>query len=475
MYKSTKRTIAFICNMVIVALCALSIAAYFFMPFWKISIKTHIDKETMEELLSDVYEDDSLSDSDYHQIVGENGIDLTLVIKVETTDVLNSFNTKPKENVSNMLSSNIDAFDGTIGALRDISINYVHILAKDSLDQAILEQLATVYPELSNEEHRAMLNNAGVNDAFIEAESTKIVNIIKTGTATTDVVVDETLELVDRVCAMLLEEGYDRFENVDAIEMGKQSIADIVKDFTSPLEREDGTLDIDELVIKYLSSILDEEETSAKQGAQPLSVKTDSEDNEDAIEELKGLLHEKILERIDEKTAETVTKVMNVIAYAIFFTFFTWAYLIIKILAKLGKRNNTIRLGLPIVLGWLPCLILVFLPNLAASTLLKTLNLDIPFTLSMSFSSGSLVSFGVAVALLLFSIVYYNRLRKDLALEACPTVDDTNVSFTESAPSPVTESAATPAAPAAPTSADETENNESDEQTEQSEENTDNE
>ena len=47
MTKQSTRRRVFFCNLIIAALCILSIAAYFFLPVWKVTVSLKLDGETM--------------------------------------------------------------------------------------------------------------------------------------------------------------------------------------------------------------------------------------------------------------------------------------------------------------------------------------------------------------------------------------------------------------------------------------------
>ena len=118
--------------------------------------------------------------------------------------------------------------------------------------------------------------------------------------------------------------------------------------------------------------------------------------------------------------ADTIAMVLQYISYVIYFTFFIWLYPIIKILAKLKKRNNGIKLGVPIWLGSIPYVVLCLLPTIALKVATGTLAGSLGdaagmlSNLNISFFSCSLVSFIIGIVFFVFVIAYYGRLRKSL-------------------------------------------------------------
>ena len=130
--------------------------------------------------------------------------------------------------------------------------------------------------------------------------------------------------------------------------------------------------------------------------------------------------------------AESIAMVMQVISYVIYFTFFTWGWLIFKILMKCRRHCNGIKLKLPIWLGWLPYLILGLIPNavisaikspefaaeMAASGMDMSAVSGLMSSLDISFFNCGFISFYIAIFLLLFGLFYYGPLRRKLKKEA---------------------------------------------------------
>lgn len=145
---------------------------------------------------------------------------------------------------------------------------------------------------------------------------------------------------------------------------------------------------------------------------------------EEMLAEIKAKLSTQIRERLPEDIATQIAEVMKIVSYVLLFTFFTWAYLILKILVKLPKTNNAIKLKLPIWLGCIPFTVLYAFPTLifslltnppaAIADMIGAETLETMSGLSVTITSGSCFSFIAAVALVLLSIFYYGGLRRYL-------------------------------------------------------------
>jgi hypothetical protein len=215
------------------------------------------------------------------------------------------------------------------------------------------------------------------------------------------------------------------------------------------IANEEGEINLEEVLADLLLQAMEESENSGEgeyeyedEGSAviaPVKVaytasSSDSGDSADnagsSLDQLKTKIRDMIMEELgaDEETVEMIAMLMQILSYVILFTFFTWFYLILKILVKMGAKNNAIKLKVPILFGWLPCLVLVLLPTAAFSVMtnpdtLMSMGMSVTeveqmaATMSMidvSFVSGSIVSFVVAVFLFLFVLFYYGRLRRKL-------------------------------------------------------------
>ena len=107
----TRKTV-FICNMAIIALCIVSILAYFIMPFWRVNVSYTLSAENLEEILPK----DSNTDSDdvnsiydginFTELLDED-IPLTISIELKTSDILSSSSSDSDKLVEKILYNNV--------------------------------------------------------------------------------------------------------------------------------------------------------------------------------------------------------------------------------------------------------------------------------------------------------------------------------------------------------------------------------
>ena len=137
------------------------------------------------------------------------------------------------------------------------------------------------------------------------------------------------------------------------------------------------------------------------------------------------------MEKLDDKTVLQIAEIMKYVGYVVLFTFFTWAYLILKMLIKIPLDNPGIKLKLPIWFGYIPFTILVILPT-AAITAVRYGAMDglmgegassakiLLNAVNITFSSGGVFSFVSAIVLFIFSFIYMhyrNQLKKIIKYE----------------------------------------------------------
>lgn len=446
MGRSGGRFVVFLFNLIIAVLCAASIVFYFIKPFWAVKINYTLDAEALEKLLKDASEnagDDNSDweDVDFEEIVGEDGVSLTLSVELRTTDAFSSFTAKdPKATVEKIIGNNVDSIvEQLLPTIDKIAENATRSFAKKSVRAAVKEQirnyLQTDDPEtdVSDDRIQNFLDKAGFDEEYIEEKTNNLIDALYEENASTSSVSEKVITTVEEVFGKLQNEP--EFADAELTEENKEQIRDSVAEALSLLADDEGNIDMEDLTARIFLEILrsgseNKSEENGPSAVAAAAVKLTSEtddsetvapsEEENAKEELKKEIRQLIADEIPENASDTVVLALKIIAGVLCFEFFVWGYLILKMLFKLFSRNPAVKLKLPIWLGWLPYLVLVLLPSgalalfkakpdffagfLGAETvdaLGKTLS-----AMSISFSSAGLVSFIAAIALILISIPY---------------------------------------------------------------------
>lgn len=432
-----------ICNIVIAVLCLLSIAAYFFMPFWKISLSYTVSPSMIEDTLNDALSDASLTeeeqlDIDATEIVGADGTTLSLSIRLKTTDILAAFGKDGHDSVQAFIDDNIsNIVDEIYPTLSEVISNTAKVTLKSTIYSAIREELQNANPDSNTYEIEQKMQAAGVDESYINNHVDNLMETIDAG-APKQVVSHQIVGAIDESCNKLATNDPENFSRLT--EEDKQQLLEDVDEILDSVTNEQGEVNMDELLAQLLLNLMEEEEKPAnnedgvvianvsRESAIPSVITAHADSGNDAIEDLKVKLTDLLLEQIPSDVTDTIVLVLKITGGVLFFTMFTWLYILIKMLAKVKKTNNAVKLKLPIWLGWLPCLVLVLIPSLFISLLKNPSSFvadllgpetmkDVTSTMnnfSISFSSASLISFIVAMVFMVFCLAYYGRLRRKL-------------------------------------------------------------
>lgn len=442
---STRKKV-FICNMVICFLCLVSILGYFIMPFWKVEVSYTLTADTMKEMLLDVTEgegvdvdgeevntDDIMDSINFTDILGEDGLTLGLSIRLETADVLSSLSNDPEEVVSKIISGNVENLVAQLNETIDkVAKAIVGVATKTVLKEALKEQVKQNLGETAtSEEVQNELNEMGLTDEYIETQSNKLIDAVYAEGATQDSVAEETVKIVEDALLKMQESGKEGYENAelsaeDRADL-KAEIADILTEFTD----ENGVIDINGFASTLLTGALGESENEGNgeskdgypiDGMRAIAPMSDEDDSEEVAGDLKAALTDALMGALGEAT-EYIAIGLKALSGLILFSFFTWFYLIIKILAKLRMKNNAIKLKLPIWLGSIPFTFLHLLPTIGVSVLKNNMSslvgddaasASLLDGLNISFFSCAWLSFVIGVGFFFFAIFYYGKLRKRL-------------------------------------------------------------
>ncbi len=491
MQKIKTRFAALLCNILICVFSASSILSYFISPLWEIKACYHLEEQALEQMLEDMLAEnaegnDALNDVDVRTIIDAEGLTIPLSISLKTKDVLASLGKNNAETAQKIIDDNINnVIDEFSEPLNQIAKMLTKTVTQQALHTAVNEQITgALTSEKTDEEVNDLLTDAGINNDYVTEKTNALVDAIFSENATVSSVSNQVTTIVEEVFDKLATSNPEEFSHLQLTNENKQQIESTVSEALAFIANDDGSININDLIAKGLLALLNGESPLPEQGegspeAAFTSIKalnaessstsasdsttdntdksTDNDTNndinkdgqaQDPQEELKAMLRTKVREALPENVTQSITNILKWVSYILIFTFCTWAYLIVKILIKCTAYNNTIKLKLPICLGWLPFLVLYILPTSlisliknpptfvqnmigaeATASLLETTK-----GLTITFSTGAWASFAVAVFLLLFHLFFYNNLRKRLKAVArgeiakvAPTPTTTNV------------------------------------------------
>lgn len=424
MSKSGSRFTVFLFNILIALLSVAAVAALFFAPLWEIDVKYVMQKEVLEKILPE-----EAKEVDLDEIVGD-GIPLSLTVSVQTKDTIRSALGKDaRQSVTELIKNNVDkVVDELAPTFDEIAEKIVRSTAKSTVRDAVNEQvknfLQNAGSEATDERVSELLNQAGVDEEYINQKTDALLDAIYAENATVDGVSQKAVETVEEVFEKLDESGVAEFQGAALTEENKEEIKNSIDEALSVIADENGNIDADDLAANLILEMLRSSEDESEPAVAAMDFTTQETDSgsveEDATEQLKAEVKQMIMEKLTDETLDTIVLALRIVFGVLCFTAFTWAWLIVKMLFKAFSRNPAIKLKLPIWLGWFPFLALVLLPmgamllvkaqpsflvNLLGAEMMESLSAFFA-SASLSFSSAAWVAFSAAVALIILSIPY---------------------------------------------------------------------
>lgn len=424
MSKSGSRFTVFLFNILIALLSVAAVAALFFAPLWEIDVKYVMQKEVLEKILPE-----EAKEVDLDEIVGD-GIPLSLTVSVQTKDTIRSALGKDaRQSVTELIKNNVDkVVDELAPTFDEIAEKIVRSTAKSTVRDAVNEQvknfLQNAGSEATDERVSELLNQAGVDEEYINQKTDALLDAIYAENATVDGVSQKAVETVEEVFEKLDESGVAEFQGAALTEENKEEIKNSIAEALSVIADENGNIDADDLAANLILEMLRSSEDESEPAVAAMDFTTQETDSgsveEDATEQLKAEVKQMIMEKLTDETLDGIVLALRIVFGVLCFTAFTWAWLIVKMLFKAFSRNPAIKLKLPIWLGWFPFLALVLLPmgamllvkaqpsflvNLLGAEMMESLSAFFA-SASLSFSSAAWVAFSAAVALIILSIPY---------------------------------------------------------------------
>ena len=438
-YVVENKPAALIFNLVIAAICLISILAYFVAPLWKVNVTYSLNAEAFKEISGSQSASESEggsesgsgeSDEMMKEIEKElenNPIQAEFNLTLKTKTFLSSFSGDGEKLVADLIDYNVDSLvEQLSGTVKEVSKIAVKSATKASLKEMLKDESgedyqwndeATVNAELDKLTEALMSEDAtvtSVSNAAVDA----IANIYKSETG--EEISEEDKAQAREEMEKVLKEVADENGNIDADKLIADMLAQAMNGANGNGETEkDGTGENNEAALPLLTATKTTDRIVGNDGTESSGSGTSGSESADAMQELKNSLTKTINEKIGDKM-DMVLLVMKIVCGVILFTLFTWAYIILKIVCKLAKPNPLVKLKLPIWLGWLPFLVLYVLPtvgmkialNAAVSSGASGAEASAAMSgMSFSFFTCGVVSAIAALALIIIGIPY-RKLKK---------------------------------------------------------------
>ncbi len=436
MTKQKKTVLIF--NVIIAAVCLFAIIAYCTMPFLQIKIGFTITAETLEGMMGEgdgeataktgnvVYADGDkgssfdMSDIDYKEVVGEDGIPFNSSISITSDVLIKSFSLTDAE-VKDFVRDGI-ALPNVKQIVEDLKEPIVTVVKKtvrELTKVAVKESLNS----FTDEDINAVLTGAGID---ITSNIDAIFDEFEKDGATVDTLVDVLIEQIDDVTTKLANADYSEFADVTVSEEDKAEMKEELQNIFSELNLvdENGEIkDMEAALVSLLKQALDQDnQGNPEEGIQGQSVTLLSAEQAPTEtvtdeEEIAIMLTDMImgdLELADEDAA-MVSTVFKIIGIVYVFSIAIWAYILLKILVKLLCKNSSVKVGLAIWWGWIMQIIcfavnilITYYPAMSGSEAAAAMA-----GTSIALASSALYAMFAAIALFIIWIPY-SRARRNL-------------------------------------------------------------
>ncbi|MBO4323383.1 MAG: hypothetical protein J5836_01855 [Clostridia bacterium] len=447
------KAVLFFSNIFISALCIISILGYFLMPLWDVKITVAITPELVEQYApqSESSKDDdsaeamitdilrSLSKSNFRFELSGITLDTYSFVSAATGGTVEPVKRLIDANISGITASLSDAIHTVVSPLVKSTVSVV----VEKVVKKAVKEIISVQDNLDEKTQEA-LKEMGISAEYIDENVSGVIDAITAEDASVNSVKTEVMNLYDDVIEKLEKsETYgEKFENLsdEDKQKARDTIENTLVNVLNQVAEDDGSINLSDELSKLVLKMLGVEEGSSVKGETaeyyaeyyPSNVAyADEADTEDAAEQVKAKILAAIMEKLDDKTVLQIAEIMKYVGYVLLFTFFTWAYLILKMLIKIPMDNPGIKLKLPIWFGYIPFTILVILPT-AAITAVRYGVMDglmgegansakiLLNAVNITFSSGGVFSFVSAIVLFIFSFIYMhyrNQLKKIIKYE----------------------------------------------------------
>lgn len=468
------KMVLFIFNAVISLMSIAAVLGYFYMPLFGVEAKVTFTEELVEYIQGEIQKtsngEESAEDDETDEVevineiltsFKEDGVSFRLRINLYSSDFINAALTRDVQPVESMIEKVVDdaledLSEDISKAVRSASKAIIRTEAKKQIKNTVIESMSGDGTTSEEAQRIQEVCEEILTEEFIDNTVDTLMDAIQDPEATVESVTDALVQVVDNVVDKLAEdeEFAQAVENYYTEEV-KQQIRDSVEEVLSFIADEEGNIDLNDLINELIVAAINGEDVgkvfSDRMGdgtatvtsgrataafARTIAFASESElsdsevlendsSNEEKAEDAKAAIKAKIMESITDEVMQTVIAAMAGIGYLLFFTFFTWIYLIIKIVVKAAMKNPGIALKLPIWLGWLPYLFAA-IPSLVIYALkrpdlisgipdseeMRTAVTLLNGSFDLNFTSGAVISFIIAGVLFVFSFVNWHYRRK---------------------------------------------------------------
>lgn len=407
-----KNLIIWICNGVVALLSILAIAGCFFSPFWSINVSYTLQEDDLETLIGD-----SSKDMNVKEIIGEEGVPLNVTLNVDGGILFQSFGSSAENTMETLVNENVDSIiDQLMPTFKELAPKIAKSVTKQKVRENVHSQVQNYLDSIGAQTDKTVeqrLKDAGVDELLDERINSIVDNLLENGSAHKDEVREEILQTVDDVYDKMQAGTDEDLGNIEFSEQNREEIKESLDEILDRMADDNGEIDIDELLNRLLSEGMDALNGDDKAASGGIALLADDGTSNDSTESLKQAAKKYIRENLPENIGTYVWVIRGILILWMISSA-AWIYILVKLIFKLVKRDEpTVKLKMPIILGWLPFLVLVILPALVFSVFKGSLTGALSPTIaekvmraSISFASSGWIALMAAVICIGISIFY---------------------------------------------------------------------
>lgn len=379
-----------ITNIVLAAICIVAIVTLLVGDFWNVKLTLNLDGSALSDLMQSASGGESENingealDEDLggEDLGGENledgseelanlfsSINLTIPLDIKFTPMglIGMLTGKGEETVNNFIGNEMsEIIDVLMGAVDEIMTSVTGVVVDMVLDEAMAEVERQLEEQLVGEiTEEDIMNTLETEYDITEDDIESLKGDVATATEglingdsdaiTTTLEDSETLEKLIAIYAAqeLEQEGIANPTQEQINEKTASLKTEIIEECDKGIEEISGGEEFDKetVVVTFIkeSGMVSEEEV----------------DNIQTIDDVKATITNNINNSMDAETKAMLVTVGQVLAGVLLLTVASWIYLLIKLIVKtLFMKNKGVRLTAPRMLGWVPHVIFVGLPQL---------------------------------------------------------------------------------------------------------------
>lgn len=448
MKERSVKTFLHVSNALISVLCVFAILAFFVAPVFRMRISVKPTGETIRRVINAA---DSGAETD--GLIGvaldsleKAGIKVDLTFSVSTASLIKSIFTRGEDDLENRIDDAVDQIVQNAEALvSDTVPKAVEAVAKDLIKAEIVEIAGKAgvggTPGSSDgsdadKAYDEIMNDLG-SDGKKKAESLidRIIAAITADGATVSSVADTIVSGFDEAAEILSgSEKYSGYvQKLD--DNDRNEIKSDVSEFLKPFADENGNIlmkdKLLEILLESANDAVSERSGADKNGASVVLLGAKSGEKTSSKTEAAEQLKEKLKKVVRDNIPDVAVHIIHLASAAAgvltLIALILLAYPLIRTLTKIGADNPGFCLAAPILGGIPPFVFAVIIPSAAVAILgsgFITSALPLPGKLSAAdvsailssvsvrFTSSSILAFAVGVLLLIFCFIYGHYRRK---------------------------------------------------------------